>query len=353
MTLSARTAANLRTWLLVTAISAAVGVPYVFVLSAVYGFPFGTRAMLNGAGYGTLIGGSVFAFQLFYVQGPSGAWIRRAPFIVALTVRTVVASVLIVLAVLIGRLTLPTGDLSPELALGSLVRDYVFSVCVFITLFFVLQMRRIIGGRVLTNMVLGLYHRPVREDRIFLFIDLADSTALAERLGDEGVHALISQFFFDLDQATLEHGGETHRYIGDEVVVTWPMAEGLEHARCLRCVFAMTDLVAARADVYRRRFGVVPAFRAALHGGPVVAGECGDSKQEIVYFGDTVNTAARIERACKQVNRPLLISAELLARLRLPDDMRAESLGAVRLRGQDHDTELFAVSRPEVGEKAA
>ena len=181
MTLSARTAANLRTWLLVTAVSAAAGTPYVSVLSAVYDIPLTLRFLFNGAGYGTLIGGSVFAFQLFYVQGTAGAWIRRAPFIVALAVRVVVASVLIVLALLFGRFTFPTGVPAPDLELGGLVRDYVFSVCVFIALFFVLQMRRIIGGRVLANMLLGIYHKPVREERIFLFVDLADSTPLAWR----------------------------------------------------------------------------------------------------------------------------------------------------------------------------
>ena len=153
VTLSARTAANLRTWLLIAAVSAAVGVPYVAVLAAVYGFPATPAFLLDGAGYGLVIGGSVFAFQLFYVQGSAGAWIRRAPFIVSLGVRTIIASVLIILALMFGRLVFTHGPAPEGLELGGIVRDFVFSVCVFIVIFFVLQMRLIIGGRVLANMV--------------------------------------------------------------------------------------------------------------------------------------------------------------------------------------------------------
>lgn len=67
-----------------------------------------------------------------------------------------------------------------------------------------------------------------------------------------------------------------------------------------------------KASLYRREFGLVPTFRVGLHGGPIVAGECGDDKREIVYFGDTINTTARIQEACKELGRPLLVSGELL-----------------------------------------
>ena len=53
-------------------------------------------------------------------------------------------------------------------------------------------------------------------------------------------------------------------------------------------------------------------LRVGIHGGPVVPGECGDRKQEIVYFGHTVNTAARQQQACKNKDTHLLIAKELL-----------------------------------------
>lgn len=134
---------------------------------------------------------------------------------------------------------------------------------------------------------------------MFMFLDLAESTALTRRLGDVGMHALITRVVFDVDDVILEHGGEVHRDIGDEVVITWLLADFHDDGRCLSCFQAIQTLIAERAEAYHQTFGVVPAFCAGLHGGPVVAGECGYRKQEIVYFGDTINTAPRLRSACK------------------------------------------------------
>jgi hypothetical protein len=49
-----------------------------------------------------------------------------------------------------------------------------------------------IGGRTLNNLLLGRYHRPVREERAFMAVDIKGATALAERLGDERAHAFIT-----------------------------------------------------------------------------------------------------------------------------------------------------------------
>lgn len=221
--------------------------------------------------------------------------------------------------------------------------DMFFSFAIMCLILFVVAVRQIIGGRVLGNFVLGRYHKPVREERVFMFLDMANSTALSQQLGDIGVHALISRVFFDIDPLILDWGGEVHRYIGDEVVVTWPLEDCRIDGRCLECLFAINALIETNAERYQRDFGVVPLLRAGLHGGPVVAGECGDLKQEIVYFGDTINTAARIQAECKAKKVPMLISGELLAELPLPAGVRADSLGLVHLRGREEATELFSL----------
>jgi len=75
-----------------------------------------------------------------------------------------------------------------------------------------------------------------------------------------------------------------------------------------------------------------------------VAAQCGDVKQDIVYFGDTINTAARIQAYCKEAGRDLLISGELMARMPASDKWIAEHLGAVHLRGRDAEIELLALA---------
>ncbi len=209
-----------------------------------------------------------------------------------------------------------------------------------------IQIAQVIGPRILGNMLIGRYHDPIEERRIFLFIDLVGSTALARQLGDLGVQRLLTRFFFDLGQPVAEHGGEIHAYIGDEVIVTWPFKKGAEDGRCVRCYFAIRDLLAARAEAYENLFGVTPRIRAGLHGGPVVISECGDAKKSIVYFGDTMNTSARLEGEAKRLERDLIVSSELLQAMSLPEEFKAEPLEEVVLRGHEHPTGLVALSRP-------
>lgn len=339
---SSRAAARLNNWLLFVALSALFGAGYVALVQSP-----APAMLLKGMGYGAVIGGSLGAFQIFYMEGDGGRRIRRAPFTLSLVVRTGIAAVIIALALILCRLLFEDGAAGSErFSSGLFLRDAAFSFFAFLVIFFFGQMRRIIGPRVLRNFILGRYYRPVREDRVFLFLDLVGSTALTGRLGSLGVHALISRVFFDMDAVIVEHGGEVHRYVGDEVVVTWPLEECRRDARCLRCVAAIDRMIAERADAYRSAFGTVPAFRAGLHGGPVVAGECGDSKQEIVYFGDTINMAARLQDECRRHQVSLLISGELMRLLPVPADMPFQALGSVRLRGRETETELFTVRQP-------
>ena len=90
---------------------------------------------------------------------------------------------------------------------------------------------------------------------------------------------------------------------------------------------------------------MVPSFRAGLHAGPVVISECGSSHRQLAYFGDTVNVTARLQEYCKQMERDLLVSSDLLRRIKLPSGFVIESLGEAQLRGRAAAMEVFAVQR--------
>ena len=94
----------------------------------------------------------------------------------------------------------------------------------------------------------------------------------------------------------------------------------------------------------------MPRYRAALHGGRVVAGEVGSIAPEIADSGDTVNTTARLESLCRDMDTPILISAELLARIpALPPDVHATNLGAHFWRGRDHPLGVLALTSGSSG----
>ncbi len=284
-------------------------------------------------------------FEFFVVQGLWGRRLRRAPFLVALGIRTAMAMTLIFAALVAANLIFAPGRFL-EAGTVIIARDILILFVPFLVAYFLFQMQRIIGGRVLLNFILGKYNRPVRENRIFLFLDLEGSTPLSLKLGDIGVQRIVSQFFFDIAEPVMEFGGETHRYVGDQVIVTWPLTSDPQlNRRCIECCFAIAATIEAAKPQYLEKYGGALGFRIGLHGGPVVASECGDNKQEIVYFGDTVNTAARIEQACKTYKTWLLLSDELLDRIDLGEGFTRVHIADAELRGRDTSMPLSTIEK--------
>jgi adenylate cyclase len=212
----------------------------------------------------------------------------------------------------------------------------------------IFEFRRLVGGRILGSFLLGTYHRPRREQRIVMFLDIADSTALAERLGEVRVHDLITRFFFDIDGPIADHDGEVHAYVGDQVIVSWPLGIDLErNARWVRAFFAAEARIAALAPAYSSEFGIVPRFRAGVHAGSVVVSECGDSKRQIAFFGDTMNVAARLCDHCKASGDALVASAELLRNTAVTPGFALGKGSSILLRGRQTPVEVRAVYRQD------
>jgi len=338
MTLSRRFIWRLKLFAVFVALTSCVGPIYILLFGGPDFIENPYHTMLNG-----FVGGSLFwGIEFILVPSRYGEPLRRMSFIPATLFRILVMT-LIILTISPIAFFIVSGKYDPTTSLQAGPSVFIFAVGMVTLLYGILQIVRVVGPRVLLNIFFGRYRRPVKEARIFLFLDIQGSTAMSEHLGDIGVQELINQFFFDITEPIMEWGGEIHRYIGDEVVVTWPLDKGLKDASCLRCCLAIRAAIAGKAARYQALFGIVPDFRIGLHGGDVVASQCGDVKQEMVYFGDTINTASRIEHYCKEVGRKLLISEDLAAQLPNRSVWQFEDVGAVQLRGRSSEMSLLAV----------
>jgi adenylate cyclase len=293
----------------------------------------------QGAVTGAMIGAWASSFDLFLLRSGPGRRLRELAFVPHIAIKTGWYVVGIVSFLNLGEVAF--GD-DPRRA--EFIRTFAFSLAAALVFNFFLMLNRMLGQNVLGAFVTGRYHRPREEERIFLFADLAGSTATAERVGNARFHRLLNDVIMDLTEPVLEARGEIHAYVGDEVIATWPLARGLENAACVRCCLDIQERLAARAPAYRRAYGVEPRLRMALHAGPVIAGEMGDVKRQIVFLGDAVNAAARLEQACRELDRDVLISEALLSRLDLPEGVCAEALGPIPLRGKAEPTRAFALS---------
>lgn len=301
-------------------------------------------SMAAGAVIGLLVTAGIVSFNVSWaVELIPRRW-RESPFLVVLVTRSLVWLVVIVVGVSLPLLTvagLSFADLVDQQFVISVAASFVAAL-----LFnFVGQVSGLLGRGVLVGLILGRYHRPREEIRVFLLIDLRGSTQIAQRLGNLRYHAFLSRFISDVTASVVRYRAEVHRYVGDEVILTWIAKEGLRSASCVRAVFAISDILEAAGTAYEADFGVVPSFWAGLHLGHVVTGEIGTIKHEIAFLGDTLNVAARIQQASKELQRQFLASAEVISAVDLPNDIASESLGGVELRGVEGPVELFAITR--------
>lgn len=201
------------------------------------------------------------------------------------------------------------------------------------------------GQGVLLQYVLGKYHTPREEERIFMFMDLRSSTRIAEQLDHKQYHNFLNDVFHDISEPILEYRGEIYQYVGDEVVITWPIETGIKQERCIRCFFAINTLLERRSRFYMQRYGVEAKMKAGIHCGVVTTGEIGDLKTEIVYHGDAVNTTSRIQEMCNELRASLLVSGDLLQRCSLSDKFVLEGGGTLKLRGKEKVIEVYSLIR--------
>jgi adenylate cyclase len=203
------------------------------------------------------------------------------------------------------------------------------------------EVRLVLGPATLAALFSGRYRVPVREERAFLFLDLTDSTGLAQRLGPERYHAFKNEFFRDVAGPIVATGGQIYQYVGDEVVVTWRVRDGRLARHPAETLLLLDDAIAACAERYRQRYGEVPRYKGGLHAGGVVTAEVGTLKKDLVHTGDAVNVAARIEGRCNALGARLLASEAALALAALPNGVEAEEVGAVELRGRAGAVRLY------------
>jgi adenylate cyclase len=187
----------------------------------------------------------------------------------------------------------------------------------------------------------GKYVHPVIEKRIVMFIDLKDSTPIAEKLGHQDNFRFIRDFIYYISTALIEYGGRIYQYVGDEIVVSWPYSKR-NSRRCMEALIEARKLLQKNGERFRRKYGLIPEFRVGIHVGEVTVGEIGVIKKDLAMSGDTMNTTARIRSACSELNQKFIVSKDFAEAVDLKD-WQVESLGMVDLKGKANGVELFAL----------
>lgn len=204
------------------------------VAGAIYGYISGMAdggARLNsigrGALSGVLIAGIIGSLDHFVLQAP-GAPLTRALFLLNVGVRSVVYLVVFLLCIAAAQELVP--NLSHDGGVHISRDDILFCFAAMFVTSFLFEVNGLLGQNVLLAFATGRYHRPRVEQRVFLIIDMKNSTAAAERLGEVDFHRLLNHLINDLTGAI--------------------------------------ERLAALGPSYERQFGLRVDVRAGLHCGP-------------------------------------------------------------------------------------
>ncbi|MGB5982998.1 MAG: adenylate/guanylate cyclase domain-containing protein [Nonlabens sp.] len=226
------------------------------------------------------------------------------------------------------------------------IKDMMFWTFMVLLGYFFLQMSNKFGPGNLMPIFLGKYDKPFDEKRIFMLLDLKSSTTIAENLGNIEYHQFLKKIFSDVTNPIMDAGGEIYQYVGDEIVISWPVGKEKNHLKYAECFFSIQSFLESKKQNYLKDFGQEPVFKAGAHLGEVTAGEIGVIKRDITYSGDILNTAARIQGLCNELESKFLISDDLFRfSTGISDEYSINVLGTIPLRGKTENLQLIDVSK--------
>ena len=209
----------------------------------------------------------------------------------------------------------------------------VFIITFFIVLF--IELEKHLGGLFIWDFFFSKYKKPIEENRIIMFLDLKDSTSIAERVGNQKFVEFINLCYSVMTKPLIMHKATILKYVGDEVILTWPIEKGIKNSKCINFYFDYNSELERHKEEFGNKFGFVPVFKAGVHSGMVTAAFLGTVKKQMDYSGDVMNTTARIQSICNQYDADLLISSELFSILPNDSKFRYSKIGDIELKGKE------------------
>jgi len=266
-------------------------------------------------------------FSIAVFEGYLYMSFRKKPFLMIVILRSVSYSVIITLWLIVinGIWESMDNNISFKEGVGYYLQSeaYLVNLVTLIVLFIAIlgvnQINSLHRKGELMKFILGRFHQPKEIELLFCFIDLNHSTTIAEKLGNLKFGSFLKDYYSDITDAIRYSGAEIYMYVGDEIILNWPVKAKTNYKRVLACFFMMKETIRMKQNVYMQRYGYVPEFKAGLHGGKVLVTWVGELKKEIIYLGDVLNTASRIQGECKRLGCDFLVSEYIKDRIPDPE----------------------------------
>src|ERR1700731_1453529 len=173
-----------------------------------------------------------------------------------------------------------------------------------------------------------------RREIATLFTDIASFTALVETLEPDVLGPLLNDYLTGMTDIVFACDGTVAKIVGDALHVLFgaPGEQPDHPARAVNCALAMDEYAQSFRESRRKRGIALGATRIGVHAGPAIVGNFGGGRFfDYTAYGDTVNIAARLEAANKQLGTRICASATLAARVK---KFRGRPVGDLVLRGR-------------------
>jgi adenylate cyclase len=186
-----------------------------------------------------------------------------------------------------------------------------------------------------------------RREIATLFTDIASFTALVETLEPSVLGPLLSEYVGGMTDIVFAHDGTVAKIIGDALHVLFGApGEQTDHAaRAVACALALDEYAEAFRARWHKKGVALGVTRIGVHAGPAIVGNFGGGRFfDYTAYGDTINVAARLEAANKQLGTRICVSAPLAAKVK---EFCGRPVGELVLRGRTEAMRAFEPLRAE------
>lgn len=175
-----------------------------------------------------------------------------------------------------------------------------------------------------------------RREIAVLFTDIAGFTSLVEGLDPEMLGELLNEYLVGTTAVVFAHEGTVAKVVGDALQVLFGAPDEQEDhaARAVACAVELDGFCEAMRAEWRKRGIEIGPTRIGVHAGLAIVGNFGGERFfDYTAYGDTINTASRLEEANKVLGTRICVSARVADLVR---DVRWRPVGDLVLRGRRH-----------------
>jgi adenylate cyclase len=186
-----------------------------------------------------------------------------------------------------------------------------------------------------------------RREIATLFTDIASFTSLVETLEPSVLGPLLNEYLTGMTDIVFAHDGTVAKIVGDALHVLFgaPGEQPDHAARAVACALALDDYAESFRGRYHNKGIVLGVTRIGTHTGPAIVGNfSGGRFFDYTAYGDTINVAARLEVANKQLGTRVCASAAVADKVK---DFRGRPVGDLLLRGKSEALRVFEPLRVE------